>query len=143
MNKDLPMICLTWFARALGALFVLTLLWCMSDGSIGFWFWFLVFLAIATLGFLLMQRYTAAGSLLAVLGVAWAYLWAYHWQDLLGQGTQLPQFRVLVGIFATVVGPFVYLHGVKRDIYRRMDEQKEEILKAIEKATTTSRPKEE
>jgi hypothetical protein len=48
---------------------------------------------------------------------------------------------VFYGVSVAVVGALVYLHGVKRDIYRRMDKQKEDILKAIQEAAT--RPKEE
>ncbi len=79
-------------------------------------------------------RYKAAGCLLAIAGAGWACLWSRDRGD--------GQLMVPIGILGAVIGALVYLHGVKRDILRRMDEQKQDVLKAIEKTTTTTTQKE-
>ena len=91
---------------------------------------FVFVIPVAIVLLLEKERYKAAGCLLAMAGVGWASLWSHDRGD--------GQFMVPIGILGAVIGALVYLHGVKRDIFRRMDDQKQDILKAIEKATTST-----
>ncbi|HUT32394.1 MAG TPA: hypothetical protein VNE39_02850 [Planctomycetota bacterium] len=79
---------------------------------------------------LLLERgcYKAAGCLLATAGALWACLWSRDPGD--------AALMAPIGILGAILGALVYLHGVKRDILSYIDQQKQEILKAIEKATS-------
>ncbi|MBM4037212.1 MAG: hypothetical protein FJ290_01750 [Planctomycetes bacterium] len=89
---------------------------------------FMFILPVAVVLLLEKQRYKAAGCVLAIAGAGWACLWGHDRGD--------APLMVPIGILGAIVGALIYLHGVKRDILSHMEKQKEDILQAIEKATT-------
>jgi hypothetical protein len=86
----------------------------------------------------------AVGCVLALLGIGWACFWANHGpcDARCDHGPLLPQYNVFLGICGAVVGVLIYLHGLKLDILRHIEEHKQGMAKAVDKAET-SRPKEE
>lgn len=85
---------------------------------------FLMFMIVFPVALVLLlekQCYRAAGCLLAITGVAWACLWSQ--QDALG-AVLMPHF----GYGAAIIGALVYLHGVKRNILRALEKQKQDLL---------------
>jgi hypothetical protein len=101
-----------------------------------------VFLALLWL--MMKEPDGAVGCVLAVAGIAWACLWANHGacDARCDHGPLVPQYNVFFGISGALVGALIYVQGLKLDILRHIEEHKQGVPKAIEKADT-SRPKEE